>query len=120
MVLLAQRVDTQILGLSPEDALRNPYIASMGIYAFKREVLHEFLTKIYATANDFGSEILPFAVKKNNIQVFEFDHHFSFRCIVFFFFSEFTFMLRGFNSFILILSIDMEMLHMVKKQQQNL
>lgn len=78
MVLLAQRVDTQILGLSPEEASRNPYIASMGIYAFKREVLHEFLTQTYATANDFGSEILPSAVKKNNIQVCEFDHRFAF------------------------------------------
>lgn len=68
----AMRVDTQVLGLSLEDALRNPYIASMGIYVFRREVLHKLLTQTYAMANDFGSEILPSAVKEDNIQAYLF------------------------------------------------
>ncbi|KAJ8442002.1 hypothetical protein Cgig2_020147 [Carnegiea gigantea] len=70
--LEAMRFDTHVLGLSPEDALKNPYIASMGIYVFKRDVLLELLTKTYATANDFGSEILPSAVKEQNIQAYLF------------------------------------------------
>uniref|UniRef100_A0A7C8YJ33 Glucose-1-phosphate adenylyltransferase n=1 Tax=Opuntia streptacantha TaxID=393608 RepID=A0A7C8YJ33_OPUST len=70
--LETMRFDTQVLGLSPEDAMRNPYIASMGIYVFKRDLLLEMLTQTYATANDFGSEILPSAVKERNIQAYLF------------------------------------------------
>ena len=68
---MLQQVDTQILGLPREDALRNPYIASMGVYVFKTEVLLKLLTQAYPTANDFGYEILPSAVKEQNIQVFD-------------------------------------------------
>lgn len=66
---LLQRVDTQILGLSKEDAMKNPHIASMGVYVFKTEVLLKLLTHTYPKANDFGSEILPAALKNQNIQV---------------------------------------------------
>ena len=38
-----QQVDTTVLGLSPEDAEKKPYIASMGIYVFKEEVLLKLL-----------------------------------------------------------------------------
>lgn len=68
--LFLQRVDTQILGLPREDASRNPFIASMGVYVFKTEVLLKLLTQSFPAANDFGSEILPSAVKKQNIKVF--------------------------------------------------
>ncbi|KAL9231651.1 hypothetical protein vseg_006850 [Gypsophila vaccaria] len=70
--LEAMRVDTQILGLSQDDALRNPYIASMGVYVFKTDVLLKLLTEVYPTANDFGSEILPSSVKERNIQAYLF------------------------------------------------
>lgn len=70
--LEAMRVDTQILGLSREDALRNPYIASMGVYVFRTDVLLKLLTQAYPTANDFGFEILPSAVKNQNIQAYLF------------------------------------------------
>lgn len=40
---LMQQVDTTILGLSPEDAKKSPYIASMGIYLFKTDVLLKLL-----------------------------------------------------------------------------
>lgn len=40
---LMQQVDTTILGLSAEDAKQFPYIASMGIYLFKTEVLLKLL-----------------------------------------------------------------------------
>lgn len=70
--LQAMRVDTQILGLSKEDAMKNPHIASMGVYVFKTEVLLKLLTQTYPRANDFGSEILPAAVKNQNIQAYLF------------------------------------------------
>lgn len=70
MSVLLQRVDTQILGLSQEDALSNPYIASMGVYVFRTDVLLKLLTQTCPKANDFGFEILPSAVKDQNIQVY--------------------------------------------------
>lgn len=42
-----QQVDTTVLGLSPEEAVEKPYIASMGIYVFKKDVLMKLLR--YAT-----------------------------------------------------------------------
>ncbi|KAK9666666.1 hypothetical protein RND81_14G202100 [Saponaria officinalis] len=71
-VLEEMRVDTQILGLSQDAALRNPYIASMGVYVFKTDVFLKLLTQVYPTANDFGSEILPSSVKEQNIQAYFF------------------------------------------------
>ncbi len=38
-----QQVDTTVLGLSPEEAKKKPYIASMGIYVFKKDVLLKLL-----------------------------------------------------------------------------
>lgn len=70
--LEAMQVDTQIMGLSRDDASRNPYIASMGVYVFKTDVLLKLLTEAYPTSNDFGSEILPSAVKEKNIQAYLF------------------------------------------------
>jgi glucose-1-phosphate adenylyltransferase len=32
-------VDTTVLGLTPEEAAQKPFIASMGIYVFKKGVL---------------------------------------------------------------------------------
>eukprot|EP00242_Pyramimonas_sp_CCMP2087_P011169 CAMPEP_0198210064 /NCGR_PEP_ID=MMETSP1445-20131203/18967_1 /TAXON_ID=36898 /ORGANISM="Pyramimonas sp., Strain CCMP2087" /LENGTH=497 /DNA_ID=CAMNT_0043884023 /DNA_START=55 /DNA_END=1548 /DNA_ORIENTATION=+ len=59
--LKAMQVDTTILGLDAEKAKASPYIASMGIYVFKKAVLLDLLLKKYPTCNDFGSEILPFS-----------------------------------------------------------
>jgi glucose-1-phosphate adenylyltransferase len=36
-------VDTTVLGLSAEEAVMKPYIASMGIYVFKKDVLLKLL-----------------------------------------------------------------------------
>jgi len=38
-----QQVDTTVLGLSPNEAKRKPFIASMGIYVFKKRVLLKLL-----------------------------------------------------------------------------
>ena len=66
-----QQVDTPFLGLSPQDALKSPYIASMGVYVFKTDVLLNLLKWRYPTSNDFGSEIIPSAVREHNVQVRE-------------------------------------------------
>ncbi|KAG6605069.1 Glucose-1-phosphate adenylyltransferase large subunit 1, partial [Cucurbita argyrosperma subsp. sororia] len=70
--LNAMRVDTTSLGLSREEALKSPYIASMGVYVFKTDVLLNLLKWRYPTSNDFGSEIIPAAVKEHNVQAFVF------------------------------------------------
>jgi glucose-1-phosphate adenylyltransferase len=41
--LREMRVDTTVLGLSPEEAQRKPYIASMGIYVFNKDILKKLL-----------------------------------------------------------------------------
>ncbi|CAH9057478.1 unnamed protein product [Cuscuta europaea] len=70
--LKAMEVDTTLLGLSPQDAKVNPYIASMGVYVFRRDVLLRLLKWRYPTSNDFGSEILPAAVMDHNVQAYVF------------------------------------------------
>lgn len=65
-------VDTMSLGLSAEEAKQNPYIASMGIYVFKRQVLLDLL-KQYAEYTDFGKEIIPSAAKDYNTQAYLFN-----------------------------------------------
>lgn len=64
-----QRVDTTVLGLSEQEARNNPYIASMGVYVFRTDLLLKLLTRSYPSCNDFGSEIIPSAVKDHKVQV---------------------------------------------------
>ncbi|KAL6494816.1 Glucose-1-phosphate adenylyltransferase large subunit 1 [Orobanche gracilis] len=68
----AMQVDTSIIGLSLHDTLKSPYIASMGVYAFRTDVLLELLRWNYPASNDFGSEIIPSAVKEHNVQAYVF------------------------------------------------
>jgi glucose-1-phosphate adenylyltransferase len=65
------QVDTSILGLTPEQAKQSPYIASMGIYVFKKEVLINLL-KENPEQTDFGKEIIPAAAKDLNVQAYLF------------------------------------------------
>ena len=67
-------VDTSILGLSPEEAEKQPYIASMGIYVFNKEVLKRLL-KESVEKTDFGKEIIPEASKEYNVQAYLFDDY---------------------------------------------
>jgi glucose-1-phosphate adenylyltransferase len=73
--LQAMQVDTTVLGLSAEEAVMKPYIASMGIYVFKKDVLLKLLRQRYPTANDFGSEIIPQSAKELNMQAYLFDDY---------------------------------------------
>lgn len=67
--LKQMRVDTTILGLNTQEAEESPYIASMGIYVFKKEVLAKLL-KDNPTQTDFGKEIIPTAAQDYNIQAY--------------------------------------------------
>ncbi|XP_047311316.1 glucose-1-phosphate adenylyltransferase large subunit 1-like [Impatiens glandulifera] len=70
--LKEMRVDTTLLGLSEEEASQAPYIASMGVYVFKADILFKLLRNRYPTSNDFGSEIIPSAIKEQNVQAYIF------------------------------------------------
>ncbi|EPS60253.1 glucose-1-phosphate adenylyltransferase, partial [Genlisea aurea] len=74
--LKSMRIDTSVLGLSHEEAARFPYAASMGVYVFKTEVLLKLLKWEYPSCNDFGSEIIPLAVKDYyNVQAYLFNDY---------------------------------------------
>ena len=52
------RLDTTQFGYSPEEAKKKPFLASMGIYIFKREILKDVLFSD-TNLHDFGKEIIP-------------------------------------------------------------
>jgi len=70
--LMEMRTDTSRIGLSPEQARRRPYLASMGIYVFKKSVLKELLDEDHAQV-DFGREIIPTAIHKCRVYAYLFD-----------------------------------------------
>jgi len=72
--LEAMRVDTTSLGLSPEEAIARPYLASMGIYVFKYDRLEEVL-KEDTTRLDFGKEVIPGSINKYNVQAYLFNDY---------------------------------------------
>ena len=73
--LKAMWVDTSRLGLAADEALKRPYLASMGIYVFSRDTLFDLLAK-NPTATDFGKEIIPEALKRgDHLQSFLFDDY---------------------------------------------
>ncbi len=72
--LIQMQVDTSVLGLTPEQAKLKPYIASMGIYVFKKQVLIDLL-KQSLEQTDFGREIIPDAAKERNVQAYLFDDY---------------------------------------------
>lgn len=70
--LKAFKCDTTILGLDKKRAEEMPYIASMGIYVFKKEAMEKLLQDDFPLANDFGSEVIPGAKDKGyHVQVRE-------------------------------------------------
>ncbi|ESA38910.1 glucose-1-phosphate adenylyltransferase [Leptolyngbya sp. Heron Island J] len=70
--LESMKVDTSTLGLNPEEAKKNPFIASMGIYVFKKQTLIDLLRRS-PEQTDFGKEIIPGAARDYNIQAYLFD-----------------------------------------------
>ena len=69
--LKQMQVDTTTLGLNAERAAQSPYIASMGIYVFKKDVLVDLL-KSNPEQTDFGKEIIPAAARDHNVQAYLF------------------------------------------------
>lgn len=74
--LKAMQVDTTLLGLTADKAKENPYIASMGIYVFKKEVLTNLLAA-YPSATDFGKEIIPASSHDHNLQAYLYDDYWA-------------------------------------------
>lgn len=72
--LKKMQVDTTVLGLSSEEAKENPYIASMGIYVFKKEILAKLL-EANTQQTDFGKEIIPASAKDYNLQAYLFEDY---------------------------------------------
>jgi glucose-1-phosphate adenylyltransferase len=70
--LEAMRVDTTALGLSPAEAQSRPFLASMGIYVFKYDVIEQVLAED-SSRLDFGKEIIPASVDNYNVQAFLFN-----------------------------------------------
>lgn len=64
-------VDTSVLGVSPEVAKEQPYIASMGIYVFNKDVMVKLLEE--SQDPDFGKQILPNSAKDYNVQAYPFE-----------------------------------------------
>jgi len=69
--LKAMRVDTSVLGLTAKKAREFPYIASMGIYVFEKQVLHDLLSES-RDRTDFGREVIPASAKDFNVQAYLF------------------------------------------------
>jgi len=72
--LETMRVDTTAFGLSPEEAERRPYLASMGIYIFDYPKLVELLNAD-ESAVDFGGQIIPAAIENQNVQAYLFNDY---------------------------------------------
>jgi glucose-1-phosphate adenylyltransferase len=71
--LQGMRVDTACLGLSAAEAAKRPFLASMGIYVFNKEVLRRLLREELTTAVDFGNEVIPGALSNYKVQAYLFD-----------------------------------------------
>ncbi len=67
------QTDTGALGLNPDEAAKRPYLASMGIYLFKRDVLTDLLAD--ASMIDFGYQVIPRAIEKLAVYGYLFDDY---------------------------------------------
>ena len=72
-LLEEMRVDTSVLGLSPDEATHRPFLASMGIYVFRKEALNRLLFEELPGAADFGKEVIPAAISRMDVQTYLFD-----------------------------------------------
>ena len=69
--LREMQTNTQSLGLAPEEAAKRPYLASMGIYLFRRSVLIDLLAD--PSVIDFGYQVIPKAIEKFDVYGHLFD-----------------------------------------------
>ena len=59
-------------GLSSEEAQASPFIASMGIYVFKKDLMLKLLRE-QSKSNDFGGEIIPSAASSSRVMAYLFN-----------------------------------------------
>lgn len=71
----AMKVDTTILGLNDEEAAEKPFIASMGLYVFKKDVLLDLLNNKFKDAMDFGAEIIPQSADELGVYAYLFNDY---------------------------------------------
>src|SRR5262249_52693321 len=71
--LREMQTDTAALGLPAEEARKRPYLASMGIYLFKCNVLTDLLAD--ASMIDFGYQVIPRAIEKYDVYGYLFDDY---------------------------------------------
>jgi glucose-1-phosphate adenylyltransferase len=53
------------------------YLASMGIYVFNKEILHQFLNDIHPNATDFGKEIIPDSITNFKVLSYQYDGYWT-------------------------------------------
>ncbi|MDQ6845276.1 MAG: glucose-1-phosphate adenylyltransferase [Bacteroidota bacterium] len=53
------------------------YLASMGIYLFKRDVLFELLLEANKDATDFGKEIIPYSIQGHKVFSYQYDGYWT-------------------------------------------
>jgi len=53
------------------------YLASMGIYLFKKEVLFNLLNKQYKDSTDFGKEIIPFSINDSKVISYQYSGYWT-------------------------------------------
>jgi glucose-1-phosphate adenylyltransferase len=71
--LREMQTDTAALGLTPEESNKRPYLASMGIYLFKSNILTDLLAD--ASMIDFGYQVIPSAIEKCDVYGYLFDDY---------------------------------------------
>ncbi len=69
--LNSMRVDIRTLNPKAPSTDQAPFLASMGIYVFKSEVLFDIL-KSHPEQTDFGGDVLPYALKHFRVQSYVF------------------------------------------------
>ncbi len=65
------KTDEELDAMVSTSDRHKPFMASMGIYVFRTEVLNQLLND--AVGDDFGKNIIPAALKKNKVSGFVFD-----------------------------------------------
>ncbi len=66
------RSRAELAEMVSRDDRERPFLGSMGIYVFKYEALHHFLTN-YPEFDDFGSHVIPAAIKTHAVYGYDFD-----------------------------------------------
>ena len=61
--------------MDPAEAKEKPYIASMGIYVFRKELMVKLLKDTFPGSNDFGGEIIPAAAKDHKVMAYLFNDY---------------------------------------------